>query len=389
MIYSTFRYPCIDKYPEGREFVTNDQLLRMARRRIQTGKLKTNIRAEFTKLRAAFIVKSIWKVPTLNITFMDGTDKQKNWVRSIIGQHLEPLMDKVKFNWNSGNNASDIRISFKLIGQAWSMVGSEARLVPKTEPTMNLGWLDDDVQYNNNILKNTGMVVLHEFGHAIGMIHEHQNPKDNPIKWNHDVVYAEMLRTNGWNREMTKHNMFKKYGDFLLCQQAKAEEDSFQRTLDIKNFCEGDLVNGSEYDVTSIMHYFYEPEWIKEGPTEIPVNTVYSPMDQKWIRKYYGSEETKKITVNVTSKDGNEAVEIEEPENNDIIDVDVDLEVAIDNKEEAEKNYTQFYIMTIVSIIILLVLLYLVYVYIQDKDDSVPPINTPTVFPNNRFYENM
>jgi len=39
------------------------------------------------------------------------------------------------------------------------------------EPTMNYGWLKDDtddVEYRR--------VVIHEFGHALGAIHEHQNP---------------------------------------------------------------------------------------------------------------------------------------------------------------------------------------------------------------------
>jgi len=29
--------------------------------------------------------------------------------------------------------------------------------------------------------------VLHEFGHALGLIHEHQNPASGGFKWNREV----------------------------------------------------------------------------------------------------------------------------------------------------------------------------------------------------------
>jgi len=37
---------------------------------------------------------------------------------------------------------------------------------------MNYGWLRDDTQD-----EEYSRVVLHEFGHALGCIHEHQQPK--------------------------------------------------------------------------------------------------------------------------------------------------------------------------------------------------------------------
>ena len=382
MKYSTFKYPCIDKYPEGRGFVSNDQLLRMAQRRIQSGKVKSSLNTEYTKLKAAFLENAIWKVPTLNIAFLDGTEKQKSWVRRVVGNSLEPLMDRVKFNWSSGVNSSHIRISFRLIGQAWSMLGTQADFIPKSEPTMNLGWLDDDVQFNNEMLKGTGMVVLHEFGHAIGMIHEHQNPKNNPIRWNREVIYRELARTNGWNKQMVDNNMFKKYGDYTLCQQAKEEPDDLKRQLDIKNFCEGELVNGSTYDITSIMHYFYPPSWILEGPEIIPVNSEFSELDKKWIRKNYGTPlVTEEPEITPTEDD---------PTTEDI---DTELEIAMDTKEQNDANAFRFYVMTILAIIILIGLLYLVFVYLTDTPDKTfipPPYPQPRIqLPTNRFYGNM
>jgi hypothetical protein len=153
---------------------------------------------------------------------------------------------------------------------------------------MNLGWIDDDTQYDSPVYKNTGHVVLHEFCHALGMIHEHQNPKGNTIVWNKPVVYAELARTNNWSTAQTDENMFKRYGDRELCQKTLDKPDYKGKDIDLAGYCKGEEVNGSDYDPKSIMHYFYPSSWILEGPKEIPKNTKLSDMDKLWLAKYYG-----------------------------------------------------------------------------------------------------
>jgi hypothetical protein len=294
---TTHRFPCLDHFPAGKNFVSDKMLEQAAQQQVSenlksgSSPSKADEKQAFTKLKASFKVSSIWDpkiYPRIRIAFLDGTPKQKKWVEKVVKQHLAPLCNKLEFVWNVPAPESDIRISFSLPGQAWSYIGNECKQIPVNQMTMNLGWIDDDVQYDSEAYKNTGQVVLHEFCHALGMIHEHQNPKGNTIKWNKDVVYAELARTNGWDADQVNHNMFKRYGDKDMCEKVKNMPAYDGQRMDIKDYCEGDQVNGSEYDVHSIMHYFYPASWILEGPTEIPVNTKLSELDKKWLQKYYG-----------------------------------------------------------------------------------------------------
>ena len=66
---------------------------------------------------------------------------------------------------------ADIRIGFEP-GASWSAVGSGADKLDKTKPTLNLGWLND----NEKPTPEDRSTILHEFGHALGMMHEHQSP---------------------------------------------------------------------------------------------------------------------------------------------------------------------------------------------------------------------
>ena len=85
------------------------------------------------------------------------------------------------------DNAPDaaIRIGFEP-GVSWSYLGTDALdpAIARDEPTMNYGWLTPATA--NDELQR---VVLHEFGHALGLVHEHQSPTAE-IPWDRDPVYA-------------------------------------------------------------------------------------------------------------------------------------------------------------------------------------------------------
>lgn len=190
----------------------------------------------------------------LKVRFMNGTDKQKQGVKTE-AKEWENYAN-VKFNFISKGNA-DIRIAFKWQGDtgSWSYIGTDCFNIPQNEPTMNFGWLDTTYSDKEEYQR----VVKHEFGHALGCIHEHQNPSVD-IPWDKEKVYSYYQRTNGWDRETVDNNIFEKY--------------STTRT------------QYSQFDRESIMLYRI-PNELTIGDYEQPLNTSISEMDRDYMGVVY------------------------------------------------------------------------------------------------------
>lgn len=148
----------------------------------------------------------------------------------------------LKFAFNDALNA-EIRVAFDRNDGAWSYVGTDCRSIPLDEPTMNLGFLD-------------GGTAAHEFGHAIGLAHEHQNPAGG-IQWNEEVVIREAAKSpNFWDEATTRHNILRKYS--------------------------ADQINGTAFDPDSIMLYFFPASWTLNG-IGTKANDVLSQMDKAFV----------------------------------------------------------------------------------------------------------
>ena len=96
---------------------------------------------------------------------------------------------------------------------------------------------------------------MHEFGHLMGMIHEHQNPSE-PIKWNE-------TKLKKWAYEQTKW------------PPEKVEKQI------MKSFSSNDF-NSSKYDPDSIMLYSF-PASVTDNNKEIKRGMRLSLMDVTWL----------------------------------------------------------------------------------------------------------
>jgi len=152
----------------------------------------------------------------------------------------------VKFTYPTAG-PYDLRISFNSGDGAWSYIGTDCKSIPANQATMNLGWVAKDA-------------YLHEAGHALGLLHEHQNPT-TPIKWNEANVIKDLKGPpNNWTEDMIRYNVLNPYP--------------------LPN------VITTALDKASIMMYPIPATWTLDGFTT-PGGRVISDVDKKFIGERY------------------------------------------------------------------------------------------------------
>lgn len=217
--------------------------------------------------RAVIFFRKLWvNGSTLRVRFLEGTPSQQAKAKEQAGWWTEHA--NLKFDFGNDPQA-EIRIAFDQNDGAWSYLGTDCREIPFDQPTMNLGFLD-------------GGTAGHEFGHAIGLGHEHQNPAGG-IEWNEEVVIRDLGGPpNNWTPDQVRHNVLDKYSV--------------------------DHVRGTQFDGSSIMLYFFPASWTRSGQGT-SANEVLSATDKSFIASAQAYPRTsvsaEELKVNATPKQAN------------------------------------------------------------------------------------
>jgi hypothetical protein len=171
------------------------------------------------KLQAAFFTKKIWPAGSkIKVAFLSSGDSIKRTdmteiskgkdldplqvevnslsiqdaIKKIVKERIQPIVN-LDISFVDNPTDANVRISFDPDGGSWSLVGTD-HLEEKEKATMNFGWFDVPT-------------TLHEFCHALGMVHEHSNPNGKPINWAVCHVTKYMNSTQGWDAETIKENV--------------------------------------------------------------------------------------------------------------------------------------------------------------------------------------
>ncbi|WP_103069173.1 carbohydrate-binding protein [Aquimarina sediminis] len=211
--------------------------------------------------KAASLKAKQWEPgQTIRVKFLNGN----SYVQSKVRQYAVEWESyaNLKFEWVSSNSSANIKIGFKEgqfadDGGSWSYLGTDSN---NYSHSMHFGWFN-----NNTSDTEFRRTTIHEFGHALGLIHEHQNPVAG-INWDKEAVYAYYAGPpNNWSRAQVDNNLFRRY--------------------------EKNVSNYSVYDPKSIMHYPIPAEHTTDG-VAVGNNSRLSATDKSFIATIYPGTNT-------------------------------------------------------------------------------------------------
>lgn len=187
----------------------------------------------------------------IHVRFLHG----ESWIQHKVANYAQEWTRDANLSFAFDNHPqAQIRIAF-LDNGSWSAVGVMAldrERYPLDRPTMNFGWLSADLPEDE-----FAYVVLHEFGHALGMLHEHQGPATG-IRWNTQAIIEDFA--GRWTPGQIEREILSRY--------------------------HGPETQFTAFDPESIMLYRIPARWTLDDQA-FPLHSTLSQTDMAFIRSCY------------------------------------------------------------------------------------------------------
>jgi hypothetical protein len=220
----------------------------------------------------------------IRVCFLNGSPELNRYV----AQHASAWNDvgaDVRLDFGPSNNprvcapnsVEPIRVAYNNASVNWSRYGKDS-IIGQADPyygPRTAYWNEPSMQLDVNNIQDYYYgrgVIIHEFGHALGLYHEHQKPVSDgcEVEFNWPRVYADMWRNQRWDQ---------------------AKVDSQLRP--VYDFYDEEVMT-SGIDLTSVMMYAMPASNFRRGSDSHcylaePVNEI-SAGDAAVVRYVYGED---------------------------------------------------------------------------------------------------